>query len=163
MNHRIATFLSLFLGMATAIYSIELYTTTAEVIQGAPHVASVMVDEGALEGGVLSYKLIVTEDFKGLLPERIQVKVPVLAELGTTRTPESSGSQWLVILGDPVNGVYPLRSISWGKIPIFLDDNGERRLARNLTGFGDNSFRGKSLTLEEFRQATRSYRVKPSK
>lgn len=151
-------FSAAFLVLVSTAYPIELYTTTAEIVQDAPHVASVMVEEGSLQGSVLVYRLLVTEDFKGSLPERIEVRIPVLAEMGTSRTPEASGSQWLLMLGNGANNLYPLRSINWGKIPILINEEGQMALGRNLTGFGGHPFRGKSFTLSEFREVTRSYR-----
>ncbi len=144
-----------FLLSALPLSAIELFTSTAELIRSAPYVSQVVVEEGALTGGVLEYHLLVIADFKKSLPERIVVRLPILPEMGVDRRPEPAGSQWIVMLGEPRDGRYPLRSINWGRIPLYLDDSGELRLARSVTGLGGGAISGRSMTLREFQDAVR--------
>jgi len=144
------------------ILAIELYTTTADVVRDAPYVSSVMVEEGRLEGGLLVYDLVVLEDFKRSLPEKIRLRMPVGAEIGANRNPAPAGSEWIVMLGEPRDGTYPLRSVTWGHIPIYVDETGEKVLSKNLTGMGGGQFAGKPFLFREFREYMRAhFRGKP--
>ncbi|HMU85620.1 MAG TPA: hypothetical protein PKC35_19905, partial [Leptospiraceae bacterium] len=65
-------FLLTFLSVS-AVSAIELYSTTADIVKNSPYVSHVIVEEGALRGGILEYNLLVMRDFKKSLPERIKV------------------------------------------------------------------------------------------
>lgn len=137
-----------------AAFAIELFSTTRELLLDAPHVAHVSVLRGQSLGGVLEYDLLVLESFKKPLPDQIRMRVPVMAEMGTQRGVDPAGVEWIVMLGQERDGLFPLRSIAWGRIPVVTAD-GEKRLAKNVTGMGGGQFQGVSMTLRDFRIAVR--------
>lgn len=145
-------FLLIFFSVS-AVSAIELYSTTADIVKNSPYVSHVIVEEGALRGGILEYDLLVIRDFKKSLPERIKVRLPILPTMGVDRHVDPPGSQWIVMLGEKSGEFYPFRSLTWGRIPLFKDDSGELRLSRHVTGLGGGQFQGKSMTLSEFSAA----------
>lgn len=138
-----------------ALGAIELFSTTRELVLDAPYVSHVSVLRGQSLGGVLEYELLVHENYKKQLPDQIRVRIPVMAEMGTQHGVEPAGVEWIVMLGQEKNGLYPLRSIAWGRIPVVADGPGEKRLAKNVTGMGGGQLQGISMTLGEFRSAVR--------
>ncbi len=138
-----------------ALGAIELFATTRELVLDAPYVSYVSVLRGQSLGGVLEYDLLVLENYKKQLPDQIRVRVPVMAEMGTQRGVEPAGVEWIVMLGEERNGMYPFRSIAWGRIPVAADGPGEKRLTKNVTGMGGGQLQGISMTLRDFREAVR--------
>lgn len=147
-----AAFLAFLLPMSA--FAIELFSTTRELVLDAPHVSHVSVLRGQSLGGVIEYDLLVLENYKKALPDQIRVRIPVMAEMGTQRGVEPAGVEWIVMLGEERAGMYPLRSIAWGRIPV-VNSEGEKRLAKNVTGMGGGQFQGISMTLRDFRVAVR--------
>lgn len=138
-----------------ALFAIELFATTRELVLDSPYVSHVSVIRGVSLGGVQEYDLLVLENFKKPLPGTIRMRIPVMAEMGTQRGIDPPGMEWIVMLGEGTAGLYPLRSIAWGRIPIVIDENGEKRLSKNVTGLGGGQFQGISMTLRDFRNALR--------
>lgn len=149
-------FASLFLAFVPlAVGAIELFVTTRDLVLDSPYVSHVSVMRGQSLGGVLEYDLLVLENYKKQLPDQIRVRVPVMAEMGTQAGVEPAGVEWIVMLGEERNGMYPFRSIAWGRIPVTTDGSGDKRLARNVTGLGGGQLHGISMTLRDFREAVR--------
>ena len=124
----------------------ERFTTTARLIRGASYVAHVRVNGGRRvpgAGHVREYRLTVLENFKGKLSHGARVRIPVASRIVQPNgKPDPAGSEWIVILGRKTSaGVYPLRSLKWGKIEIYIrESTGQKMLARRLTGMGRGLF-----------------------
>ena len=139
--------------------ALEERTTTARLIKSAPYVAHVRVENIRRVPGpvpIFNYQVLLLESLKGDLPQAFDVRVMLgSGVLQPSSRPTPPGSEWILILGRKNKfGVYPLRSLTWGKIELFQNqETGDYYLARPVNGFPGQS--GPRLSLQEFRLRVR--------
>jgi hypothetical protein len=135
--------------------AVEKFETTAGLVRSAPYVAHVRVLGSRSVPGVaaLEYELEVLEVFKGRLPGRIQMRMLSgfqVVNPGAGRHP--TDSEWVVFLGRGQAGLYPIRSLQWGRIDVATHGmSGEQYLMKRLSGFPAPT-RGNYHSLLEFRE-----------
>ena len=134
--------------------AVEKFVTTAGLIKNAPHIAHVRVLGSRTAPGMaaLEYELEVLEVLKGKLPGQIHMRLfsgfQVVNPGGAVHP---AGSEWLVFLGPGQQGVYPIRSLQWGRIDVATHaDSGEQYLIKKLSGFPPPA-KGNYHSLTEFR------------
>ncbi len=148
----------LLLLIPAGLAALEVMMTTQELVRSSPYVAHVRVLGSAATHGPVSikeYRLVVLENLKGQLPAEIRVKILLASHvIDPDGMSDPAGSEWILILGEKnAEGIYPLRSLSWGKIELYEDsETGKMMLGRNLTGFRG----GPKFTLDEFRELVRN-------
>lgn len=145
---------------ATPALAIETPITTAGLIKNAPYVAHVRVASSGRVPGVAAteYQLEVLEAFKGRLPGTIRLRMfsgfRIVNPSGQRHPP---GSEWLVFLGPGSSGLYPLRSLQWGRIDLAIDPDSDLRIiTRELVGVPASNSASRYHTLREFREIVRS-------
>jgi hypothetical protein len=135
--------------------ALEEETTTAELIRSVPYVAHVRVETVKKVPGpftIKNYEVLLLENLKGKLPLSFDVRI-----LERSRIAHPSGrrirpgQEWILILGRKNSqGIYPLRSLTWGKIELLKHpETGEFFLLRPVTGFAGKS--AERLSLQQFR------------
>lgn len=135
--------------------ALEVRTTTADLVRSAPYVAHVRVETirrvpGPVE--MYNYQVMLLESYKGELPAVFDVRVMLgSGVVNPSSRPAQPGAEWILILGRKNKyDVYPLRSLTWGRIELFQDrETGEYRLARPVNGFPGQT--NPQLSLAEFR------------
>lgn len=139
---------------ATPANAVEKFVTTAGLIKSAPHIAHVRVlgSRSAPGMAALEYELEVLEVLKGDLPGQIHMRLfsgfQVVNPGGAVHP---AGSEWLVFLGPGRQGVYPIRSLQWGRIDVGTHaETGEQYLIKKLSGFPPPTT-GNYHSLTEFR------------
>jgi len=155
-------FLILFSLTIPPIYSYERYTDGNTLIQKAPFVAHVRVEDfhETHGGNMIEYRVTVIENLKGKLPSYIHVRFPSSSKIinpGPKIT--APGSEWVLILGkETKEGFYPLRSINNGKIDILTDPvSGEKILRQNIPGLNGKERKGRKWhSLGEFKEFTKN-------
>lgn len=135
--------------------ALEEQTTTAELIRSAPYVAHVRVETMKVVPGpfpMRNYEVLLLDNIKGRLPLSFDVRIFEQSRIahpsGRRIRP---GQEWILILGRKnKQGIYPLRSLTWGKIELLKHpETGEYFLFRPVTGFAGKS--AERLSLQEFR------------
>ncbi len=151
-----AAVIALLLVFAGPARALEERTTTAELAREAPYVALVRVEGARTLPGpfpIQNIEVALLENLKGKLPLSFDVRIILnqnYARPGGSRPP-SPGDLWILILGEKnAEGIYPLRSMHWGRIEVIEHpQTGEYLLARPVTGFSSQS--AERVSLEEFR------------
>ncbi|MCR9144017.1 MAG: hypothetical protein NXI24_17350 [bacterium] len=134
--------------------AVEQFVTTAGLLRSAPHVAHVRVKSSRSVPGIaaIEYELEVLEALKGRLPGQIFMRMfsgfQVVNPGGGRHV---AGSEWIVFLGRGESGLYPIRSLQWGRIDVATHaTSGEQYLMKKLSGFPRPN-RGNYHSLQEFR------------
>lgn len=162
------SYLSVFLGAiaalslsfgASAVQAIETPTTTGGLIRNAPYIAHVRVRSSGPVPGVAAteYQLEVLEALKGRLPGTIRLRMfSGLRVVNPSGQRHPAGSEWLVFLGPGNSGLYPLRSLQWGRLDLAIDPDSDLRIiTRELAGVAAPTA-SRYHTLREFREIVRS-------
>lgn len=134
--------------------AVEQFVTTSNLVRTAPHIAHVRVLGSHSVPGVaaLEYELTVLEVLKGSLPGQLRMRMLSgfrIVNPGGVKHP--AGSEWIVFLGSGQAGLYPIRSLQWGRIDVGTHaSSGEQFLIKKLTGF-PRPAQGNYHSLQEFR------------
>ncbi len=150
--------LPLLLLPASHVFALEEFSTTAMVVDKAVLVLHGRVRQSrpASGGAVREYDIEVLEVLKsgggepgGLIRVRIFSGLRSVMPSGTA---DEDGAELIFILGAPVGGVYPLRSLEWGRIELGTDEEtGATYLLRRLTGYPP-PVHARFYSLDEFRE-----------